>query len=298
MKKACILLGLLMGAAPVQAWWSHEVLTLAAVQALPETIPAFFRAGEGMIAHCSVDPDVAQEKLKVNELLEDGTDPEHYHDLELLKGRPLPGDRYALVKLCAELEVGAKYVGFVSYAVAEWTQRLALAFAEHRVWPDNPHIQQKCLLYAGHLAHYSEDMCQPLHTTIHYNGRVNANGSSPRTGIHYKIDGIVETLEVSPTELAQGQKIEPLEDLWASIVEVLDESHALVDRVYELEDRLPAPRDKDWKRVPEVVDFATERMRESVRFTAALYLTAWKLSEKVPAEFPTWLAPARTKPGL
>ena len=94
MKRVFVFLTLLIWAAPVRAWWTHEVLTQAAVRALSETMPAFFLAGEEMIAHCSVDPDVAQEKLEVNTHLEDGTDPEHYHDLELLKGHPLPGQAY------------------------------------------------------------------------------------------------------------------------------------------------------------------------------------------------------------
>jgi hypothetical protein len=43
-------------------WWGggHDILTQAAVKALPEELPAFFRAGIRMIAHCSYDPDTAK----------------------------------------------------------------------------------------------------------------------------------------------------------------------------------------------------------------------------------------------
>ena len=53
---------------------------------------------------------------------------------------------------------------------------LAVAFAEYRKWPDNPMIQHKCFLYAGFLAHYAQDMCQPLHLTINFDGLGNPTG--------------------------------------------------------------------------------------------------------------------------
>ena len=70
----------------------------------------------------------------------------------------------------------------------------------------------------------------------------------------------------------------------AGIVEELHAGFALLKPVYELGDSLPSPRDKDWERVPAVVDFATERAREATRFTAAIYLTAWELSGKLKLE--------------
>jgi hypothetical protein len=64
-KRLCISLyaGLLwMSSGPVQAWWpdGHSTLSKAAVQALPTEMPAFFRAGAGMIAHTTQDPDVSK----------------------------------------------------------------------------------------------------------------------------------------------------------------------------------------------------------------------------------------------
>src|SRR5581483_6890740 len=96
----------------------------------------------------------------------DAEGPEHYLDSELLKDRPLPPTRYRFIALCAELNLDPSKVGLVPYAIAEGTERLAIAFAEHRKWPQNPYIQQKALVYAGRLAHYSCDLCMPLHTTI------------------------------------------------------------------------------------------------------------------------------------
>ncbi len=262
-------------------WWSggHGILTRAAVKALPNDAPEFFRSGERMIAHCSYDPDIAKNRGAA--YVRGVEHPEHYLDLELLQGHPLPKSRYEFTRLCAELDVKPEEVGFVPYAVAEWTERLAVAFAEHRKWPDNPFIQSKCLVYAGFIAHYAQDMCQPLHLTIHFDGWKQPTGSVLHKGIHEKVDALIEYLTLDPSSLAKDQQIEPLDDLMASIVKEFDAGYSLINRVYELGDNLPSFRDKDWVRVPEIVDFAVERARESTRFTAALYLTAWELSGKI-----------------
>ena len=273
------------------AWWSggHGIMTKAAVRSLPDDTPAFFRSGERMIAHCSYDPDISKNRGTPH--VNSTEHSEHYLDLELLEGRPLPKNRYELIQLCTELGVKPGKVGFVPYALAEWTERLAVAFAEHRKWPNNSFIQSKCLVYAGFVAHYAQDMCQPLHLTIHFDGWKQPDGSVLHKGIHEKVDALIEYLELDPTVLATDQRVEPLDDLMTGIVEELHAGFALVKQVYELGDSLPSYRDKDWERVPEVVDFATERAREATHFTAALYLTAWELSGKLKLE--GWLDRAR-----
>ncbi len=281
----CVSLFVAEGAA--WGWWSggHGILTRAAVRALPDEVPAFFQAGEGMIAHCAYEPDISKNRSTPHLLAAEH--PEHYLDLELLQGKPLPKTRYEFTQLCTELGIKPDKVGFVPYALAEWTERLAVAFAEHRKWPNNPFIQSKCLFYAGFVAHYAQDMCQPLHLTIHFDGWKQSDGSVLHKGIHEKVDALIEYLALDPSMLAKDQEIEPLDDLMAGIVEEFHAGFALLNRVYELGADLPSFGNKDWERVPEVVDFATERAREATRFTAALYLTAWELSAKV--KLPGWL---------
>ena len=285
----CVILSIAGGTA--WGWWSggHNIMTKAAVRALPDEVPAFFRASEGMIAHCSYDPDISKNRGAPH--VSNAEHPEHYLDLELLEGKPFPKNRYEFIQLCTELGLKPDKVGFVPYAVAEWTERLAVAFAEHRKWPNNSFIQSKCLVYAGFIAHYGQDMCQPLHLTIHFDGWKQADGSVLHKGIHEKTDALIEYLELDPSVLAKDQEIEALDDLMAGIVEEFHAGYSLLKRVYELGDKLPSYGDKDWERVPEVVDFATERARASARFTAALYLTAWELSGNIKLE--GWLNRAR-----
>ncbi|MBI2502786.1 MAG: hypothetical protein HYW07_06090 [Candidatus Latescibacteria bacterium] len=272
---------LLVCGAPAWGWWAegHALLTRAAVQALPAEMPDFFRQGGEAMALISPEPDA--EKNRALPHLQNAEHPEHYLDLELLKGQPLPEKRYDFVKSCAEAGLDPAQVGLVPYAVAEWTEKLALAFAQHRRWPENTLVQAECLIAAGHLAHYTEDLCQPLHTTVHYAGRAGADGKSPRSGIHEKMDALPERLALDPQELAKGLVPVAADSLMPAILAQLRASNALVDSVYALEGELGNLES------PRVRALITERSRAAVSFTAALYLRAWEISAAI--ELPDWL---------
>lgn len=282
MKRWVLVVALTLGLATAGSAWhlgGHHILTLAAVSALPDDVPAFFREGAPTIAHMSLDPDMGKHKgtphVRAAEF------PEHFLDRELLAADTLPESRFEYIKVCYEHNVAPEKVGFVPYALGEWTERLAVAFGEHRKWPDNPHIRMKCLIYAGFVAHYAEDMCQPLHLTKHYNGWVHDDGTVSQKGIHGKVDGLVEFLKMDPADLAKNQKIEPLDALMPDILAEFKSGFALVNHVYELGERIPNYDEKNWKKDKEVVAFAQDRARQAVRLTASLYLTAWKMSESL-----------------
>lgn len=273
-------------AQPAGAWWpeGHSVIAEGAVLALPADVPAWFREGGALVGHLAQDPDVA--KNPGAPILRNGEEPEHFLDLELLKGKPIPANRHLFLKLCAAEGVDPKDVGTLPYSVAEGTERLTVAFAEHRKWPRNASIRTKCLVYAGLLSHYSGDLCMPLHTTIHYNGRALPDGRSPRTGIHEKVDSLIERVGLKPAELAVDQTVEPLPKLMPGVLAEIERSRALIERTYELERQLP-PSAGEWKPSAEVLVFTRERGKAAARFTASLYLTAWRDSESI--KLPSWL---------
>ena len=280
-----LVLSVFVLSSPAFAWWGggHDILTQASIKALPDELPEFFRSasGESMIAHCAYDPDVSKNRDMAHaRTAEYG---EHYFDLELIKDNPVPANRDAFIKLCAELNQDPRKVGYLPYAVAEWTERLAIAFAEYRKWPDNPIIQYKCYVYAGFLGHYAQDMCQPLHLTVHFDGIVQKDGSKLHSGIHEKVDSSIEVLKLDPSELAMGQKVEMVGELFPAIVKQLKEGFNLVDNIYELVEQYEALK----KPSTELIDFTNDRSREGVRWTASLYLTAWKMSENI--KLPGWL---------
>lgn len=280
-----LILLLFIISSPVLAWWGggHDILTQATIKALPDELPDFFRSafGEAMIAHCTYDPDVSKNReMEHARAAEYG---EHYFDLELIKDNPVPANRDAFIKLCTELDHDPRKVGYLPYAVAEWTERLAIAFAEYRKWPDNPIIQYKCYVYAGFLGHYAQDLCQPLHLTVHFDGIVQEDGTRLHSGIHEKVDASIEMLKLDPNGLAKNQQIKTVVELFPAIVQQLKDGHKLVDNVYELvEDyqKLNEPSDA-------LMEFTFDRSREAVRWTASLYLTAWKISENI--KLPGWL---------
>ncbi len=282
--------GVCFAVAPARAWWpqGHSLISEAAVRALPADVPLFFRREAALVAHCAQDLD-----LWKNPALPQVTDteaPDHFIDWELLQGHALPPTRAEFVNLCARLKVDPQRVGFAPYAAAEWTQRLTIAFAEYRKYPRDANIQNKIGVYAGILSHYSADLCMPLHTTIDYDGRAKAGGVSPRSGIHAKIDSLPERLNLSPQSLAQKQNVQPVNDLMPAITREILLSRAQINTAYRLENQLPPDSDnqaRHWKPSPKVRAWGTGRAREATRFTASLFLAAWRDSARI--KLPVWL---------
>jgi hypothetical protein len=272
--------------APAHAWWpqGHSIIAQAAAQGLPEEVPSWFRKGTGQIGHDAQDPDV--QKNRDLPFMSDAEGPRHYIDLELLQGRPLPATLKGFYQLCAELKLDPANVGEAPYAIAQETQRLTMIFAEARRYPKNRYIRTKALVAAGVLSHYSGDLCMPLHTTVHHDGRALPDGTSPKTGIHVKVDSLIEKLGLKPKALAQGQQPQAFPALFPAIEAELQKSRTHIDRTYALESQLP-PATGDWKPSPEIQAFTVERARASTNFTASLFLTAWRDSAKI--KLPTWL---------
>lgn len=268
------------------AWWpeGHAIVTRAAVRSLGDDMPEFFREGERMIAHAVKDPDVIRSRAVPQLHATEG--PEHYLDLELLQGRDLPPTRGEFVALCQELDANPKYVGFLAYSVAEWTQRLAVAFAEYRKWPANPNVRSKALVYAGILAHYANDAGQPLHLTIHFDGRVPEGGKPPHNGIHEKVDELIQGLGFVEEDLL-CEAPAGCEDLMTGIMEMVVESRTHIDTIYELEAALLSDDEPSEEDSAAIRALALERGQASARFTAVVFQTAWDISEAV--SLPPWI---------
>ena len=292
---AALVLGVLLISAPSFAWWppGHGILSEAAVLSLPKETPQFFRQNAKAIAFHSFDPDIAKNRAAPHASAAEA--PEHFFDWELiapiLKEDSLPQTRYEFLKMCYQNNLEPNQVGLVPYAIVEWTERLTVAFAQHRRWPKNKNIQNQCVVTAGVLAHYAEDLCQPLHVTLDHDGRALPGGASPKTGIHGRMDSLIETLKLAPKTLVQNQNIAPIEKLMPGIESEIQNSRAQIALVYQLENELPQT-EKSGARftappTPGVLRMANERARETTRFTASLFLTAWRDSARV--ELPVWL---------
>ena len=269
------------------AWYGegHSVATRIAAAAMEGRLPDFLVRGRDLAAHCSQDPDVFKFEAD-SDILYDAESPEHYFDLERFDANsPLPDTREDFRWWCIRHGTSSHTVGTLPYAVAEATYRLAIGLAEHRRWPDDPAVQTKCLVYAGLLAHYAQDVCMPLHATIHYDGRAKTNGSSPHTGIHAAVDGLLEeTVTLSPVAIDPNEAL-AFQDVLAAVYGQIKASHTQVSRVYELERDLLGRTDP-LQPGSEVAQFAVERLRATALFTARIYATAW--AKSIGVVIPEW----------
>ena len=276
---------------PALGWHDegHTYAARAAVGMLPDDVPAFFREGVDTIQHCALNPDVNRNRALPQ--LNAANGPEHFLDAELLRGRDWPETREGFIALCHELGETPGKVGYLPYAIAERTQALAVAFAEHRADPDNEHVKMRCLVLAGELSHFTADLHMPLHTTVHHDGLVQEDGTVKFKGIHARVDALPTKMTYEelfpPDERRRGQvRYVPMERLMLLIAINFDASHVLVDQVYELEPGIPPLPDLELTD-PVVREFTTERMQASAEFTASVFLTAWKSSADL--DLPAWL---------
>lgn len=278
---------------PARAWHfeGHTLAAKGAALLLPEDVPAFLREGGKAIAHHAIDPDLAKHPMARQ--LRDREYADHYLDIEFLGEHEPPALRSQFIQLCQKLDLDPNKVGLLPYAVAESTQKLAIALAEHRRHPDHPEIRAKCLVIAGTIAHYAADLCQPLHVTIHYDGRAGEDGKSPRSGIHDRMDDLLRHISLKDLNRQPGELL-PLKDLMPEVMAAIRTSLALVDKVYELESQLPPKRgDTGPNESPlaelttPVRELAVDRLNASSQLIARLYITAWRMSEQIM--LPPWL---------
>ena len=163
-----------------------------------------------------------------------------------------------------------------------------MAFAEHRRWPDNPHIRAKILVHAGTLAHYTADLHMPLHTTVLFDGRVPPAAPVPGAGkgFHARVDALPTKVPYAEIFAQPLDAPEAHAELMPFIAAEFAESHALLDRVYELAPHIPALPDLTLESEG-VRAFTIERTRASARFTASIFLSAWRNSKHIKIE--PWL---------
>jgi len=266
---------------PVYPWYAatHVRLTAAAVKLVAKSLPEFFGKEQKLISLTSQDPDFFTEvhgpALRVREK------PDHYFDSEYLEGEILPQTRYEYYQLLQKKKLDPQQVGCLPYAIWEWTERLTGAFAQHRKWPESKEIQIKCLVYAGIVSHYVQDLAMPLHVTMHYDGWMR-EGVCPRIGLHQKMDALLEFVGLEIEKIAAEIKVKSSGNMFVLVTENIKEIHKMVEEVYSLQNQLLTE-----KKSPEVVSLATRCCRKALSLTGTVLLTAWESSSQVV--IPDWL---------
>lgn len=287
---AALICGFLPGTVSL-AWSSleHREISAAAVGILHDSVLEITDREVDLLARSSVQPDLMRPREMP--MLRELEAPRHYIDIELLQGNTLPetaSDYYKLLTRLGDARSGLlgpdwqlESVGALPYALVESTERLAAIFAQLRRRPEDADLRSMALHQAGIMAHYAQDLCQPLHTTLDHDGRARADGTSPATGIHRQVDSLLRT--VSGKSLAGPSRA--YENLFEAVVSELDQSHSQVDRVYRLSEDLEAfHRRGEMSRGLE--RFARQRYERAVQFTADLIHTAWQKSQTI--QVPAW----------
>ncbi|MBX9580892.1 MAG: hypothetical protein K2X87_11340 [Gemmataceae bacterium] len=278
---SAVLAGVVAGLAPA-VWWSggHESITEAAAARLPDDVPAFFRRGGKLLAHFSGDPD--RWKNREAKFLRRAEEGNHFLDLEDLDGKELPGtNRFDGQRLIYyKLKKDPSRVGLLPYAILENYERLMVGFYDHRQTPNVEAVPMKCLVAGGVLAHYTADAAMPLHTTRDYDGRPQPGGGFKQKGVHARLDAFPEKNGIGPEEITRGLEAKVIGDVWAHVMKFIAESHAEVDKCYELDAVKAFENPTDESRA-----FVLTRCRAGAQLTLDLWYTAWVRSEKLP---PHW----------
>jgi hypothetical protein len=270
----------LMVAGLVQAWWviGHGTIAEAAVAGLPEDMPRFFRVAGKQLHYLAGDPD--RWKNPWCKHLRAAEAPDHYIDLEHYAGKELPADRYRAIVLLQKLGQKPEQTGMLPYAIMENYDRLSVAFRDYRTDKENPAIQAKAIVYAGILSHFTGDCAMPLHTTKDYDGRPDDKGKMLQKGIHARIDSFPEKHGLTAEEISRGLKARKLDDVWKHVIERVHESHALVGKCYEMDEKGQFEKPTKQSR-----QFILERCRAGAQFTMDLWYTAWLRSARMPKSY-------------
>jgi hypothetical protein len=259
------------------AWWiiGHGTITEAACLALPDDMPAFFRAAGKSLNHLAGDPD--RWKNRDATFLRSTEAPNHFLDIEDLEGNEIPRDRFVALALLHKLNRPPDKTGFLPWAIMEGFDRLTVAFFDYRQDPSNPAVTMKCIVYAGNLAHYTTDASMPLHTTRNYDGKPGPNGKMVQKGIHAKVDGFPEKNNFGAEEIARGLQAKKVDDIWDYMVKFINESHTHIDKCYELDVAKAFDNPTDESRA-----FIMARCRAGAQFTMDIWYNAWLKSAKLP----------------
>jgi len=158
-------------------------------------------------------------------------------------------------------------------------ERLELAFRNYREMKQKKQktdvIEGNIIFYMGWLGHYVADGSQPLHTTINYDGWVeaNPNGYTTQHGIHaeFETDFVNRVVSSPSTFAALVNPPQRVADPFNDYMKYLWASHALVPQVYEFE----KVKGFDGTGTTDSVKFLEQRLAAGAQMLVDLWYTAW-----------------------
>jgi len=265
----------------------------AAALNIPATMPAFLKGAADRLGYLGPEPDRWREQTELT--LKQSQEPDHYIDLERLAWMgDLPPGRYDFYRLlyahrAATLKDGDDFlperVGLQPYITIEIYDRLKVAFREYRrlktAGQPTDGLEQNIVLYAGWLGHYVADASQPMHTSINYDGWVEANPSGYTTerGIHarFETDFVLRNITLNSFVKLIGDPAR-LRDPFRDYMAYLWKSHDAIETVY----RIDKAGGFDGNGSAEALDFTKSRLAAASQMLLNLWYSAWVESGEQP----------------
>ncbi len=305
---ALLMFALISSSVPAHAWGNegHTRINRVAATKLPKSMPLFFRQSVDRLGYLGPEPDRWRNK-ESEPALKYAQEPDHFIDMERLPADfgELPTDRHFYIRRLYEFRAKAlaagmdpkkadellpEKVGYQPYIAMEVMDRLRVAFREYRhaLRDRKPTrgIEANIILYAGWLGHYVGDVAQPLHTTVNYDGWVQANPNGYRTekGIHWDFEGpfAAQFFEKDFAPMVQTARRLPGKPRDA-YMEYIKSSLLQVEKLYQLE-KAGAFSANDKKGTAEGREFTKQRLAAGAQMLANMWLTAWEESAVDPPD--------------
>ena len=301
-----------LGAGGAALGWGstgHRLIGIAAIQALPDSLPAFVRTPEAALdmGELAREPDRWKDAGKVHG---DMRDPAHFLDLDdsgKVLGGPalnaLPPTKTDYDTALRMVGADAAKAGWLPYSIVDGWEEVTKDFADwradvaglkfdkdpaHQAWLARDKMRREYLTMRdlGVLAHYVGDGSQPLHVTVHYNGwgpgpnpenftleRIHAAFEGPFVRDHVTLDAVKAAM--TPPEDCHCATMERTEAYLAR-------TNAQVVPLYRLE-KAGAFQNA----TPEGVAFATHRVADGASELRDLITSAWNASASDTIGYPS-----------
>jgi hypothetical protein len=284
-------IALLLVPSNLPAWgdYGHRLIGLAAAQALPPDMPAFFREAAPRLSYLNPEPDRWQERRErtIDPALHGASSPEHFIDMDLVTPAVLAAalaapHRFAFGDSLRGAGVPVTTMGVLPYRMLELAQQLRVNFRLWRSAPDSAvrhWIEQRIIEDAGILGHYVADGSNPLHTTKHYNGWVGANpkGYTTDNRFHSRFESAYVQAHVRHEDVSAAMRspATSFPDLRAAVIEYLQASFSHLEALYAIEQRASFQAARS---TPEQKAFAVARVAAGATMLRDIWYTAWVTS--------------------
>lgn len=298
----------LLGSTPARAWddKGHSMVNRLACETMPADTPEFFRKACERLAYLGPEPDRWRKGVEGStnvDILNADAQPEHYIDMEYVKDIPLPRTgRYDYIRALLEHGIVKDRVrmetpGFLPYRIVELTEMIRREWWFWRHAPEGTavekeqkrQIEENIIHMSGVLGHYVGDGGQPLHTTWHYNGWVeahdpNPNGYTTDRGIHQRFEGDYVLVAIMDDDVRpKVPALKTVTDDWDETIAYLTHAYSLFQEIYRLDKEGQFTVDPNNPVIqPEGKAFTVERLGACVGELRDLWYSAYHRSD-VPA---------------